>query len=235
MKCPICGATASEPKFFQSFRGKEINISYSACPDCEVAFQVPMLTAEQSDTFYATDQYRKLISNGAVVTSDNLHGQFMRASRIVPYITERLPSVRHHLDVGSCAGALCNTVQQAYGASTQGVELSEGFLAYSNANGVLASATWPNGNSRFDLITIVHTLEHVVDPVGMLRQARALLSGQLYVEVPMNQPDVVHPYVFSPPALGRALAIAGFEVDELGPVEDAMLQNATDNLVAWAH
>ena len=235
MICPVCAGPASSARDVPSFRDDAIDISYAFCEDCGLGFQVPMPDAEKVDAFYRKDHYRKLLQKGEVITSHALHGQATRASRIVPYIQERLPSVRFHLDVGSCAGVLCDAVQRAYGATTQGVELSEGFLAYSNAQGILTSATWPNGNSRFDLITIVHTLEHVVDPVSMLRKARAVGTGHLYAEVPFEQADIVHPYIFNERAFDRLLRVAGWELESVELIEDSLFSKANRNIVAWAH
>jgi len=52
-----------------------------------------------------------------------------------------------------------------------------------------------NIRDRFDLITLIHSLEHLPEPVGMLRQIGSLLerSGRLFVEVP---DAIENPYDF---------------------------------------
>ena len=234
MICPVCAGPASPVRDVPSFRDSGYDTPYSFCEDCGLGFQVPMPDSEKVDAFYRTDRYRKLIQNGWVIVPSALKGQAARASRIVPYIQEHMPAVRFHLDVGSSAGVLCDAVQRAYGATTQGMEISEAYSAYANAQGILTSAAWPNGNSSFDLITIVHTLEHVVDPASMLRKARALCTGRLYAEVPFEQADIVHPYIFNERSFDKLLRVAGWEPESVELVEDDVFDKANRNVVAWA-
>ena len=74
----------------------------------------------------------------------------------------------------------------------------------------------------FDLISMIHVLEHVPSPVRYLEQVRARLrpGGWLLLEVPdcARNPTMLlvadHCSHFSPPLLGGVAAAAGFEVLE---------------------
>lgn len=73
---------------------------------------------------------------------------------------------------------------------------------------------------KFNLITIVHTLEHINNPKGFLKKVRKLLlpNGLLLVQVPnysLNPFDILvfeHVSHFSPETLEQILINAGFEV-----------------------
>lgn len=74
---------------------------------------------------------------------------------------------------------------------------------------------------RFDLILLLHTLEHVVDPVGMIRSLSARLTerGLLYIEVPLGawlewnslREPITHLNFFSEQSLWYATREAGLQ------------------------
>jgi len=72
----------------------------------------------------------------------------------------------------------------------------------------------------FDVITMVHVLEHIVDPIAVLATLRGRLSpgGLLLIEVPHHPANPFelliadHRTHFTADSLRRALAAAGFEV-----------------------
>ncbi len=73
----------------------------------------------------------------------------------------------------------------------------------------------------FDLITIVHVLEHIVDPISVLKSLRGKLapSGLLLIEVPHHPANPFelliadHRTHFTVDSLTRALAAAWYEID----------------------
>ncbi|MFN8496265.1 MAG: class I SAM-dependent methyltransferase [Anaerolineae bacterium] len=93
------------------------------------------------------------------------------------------------LDVGCGAGGVL-AAGKARGWRVVGVEPSQAGAALTrrrNLNVIaadLAHAGLPD--SAFDIVHIREVLEHVVEPMGMLREARRLLApgGMLYVQVP---------------------------------------------------
>ena len=72
----------------------------------------------------------------------------------------------------------------------------------------------------FDVITMIHVLEHIVDPVGVLETLRGKLApgGLLLIEVPHHPANPFelliadHRTHFTADSLTRALVAAGFEV-----------------------
>jgi SAM-dependent methyltransferase len=70
-------------------------------------------------------------------------------------------------------------------------------------------------DQRFDFIAMGEVIEHVEDPLAMLRRMRDCLSddGVAFVTAPANAPAIDHIYLFTEPADIRALLkAAGFEI-----------------------
>jgi SAM-dependent methyltransferase len=72
----------------------------------------------------------------------------------------------------------------------------------------------------FDFVSLIHVLEHIIDPVGLLRVLRTKLSpgGQLLVQVPHH---IANPFElliadhrshFTTTSLSQALCLAGYEI-----------------------
>lgn len=79
----------------------------------------------------------------------------------------------------------------------------------------------PEGE-RFDFIMLLHTLEHVVDPVNLIQTIKSFLKpeGLLYVEVPLGawmewkflKEPITHLNFFSEQSLGKVFEKAGLQI-----------------------
>jgi len=94
-----------------------------------------------------------------------------------------------YLDVGCGSGAALG-VASALGWKVAGIEVDEGAAAkarrFTDELHVGDVLTAPFAPGRFDVVTAFHVLEHVPDPVAVIRRALAWLApgGLLIVEVP---------------------------------------------------
>jgi SAM-dependent methyltransferase len=150
-------------------------------------------------------------------------------------ILQHIPTGRRRgrlLDIGAGSGIL---IQQAkkLGFEAEGVEPSIGLQTHARELGLnvhLGVLPHPDVHGPFDVITIVDVIEHVPDPVGLLRQARELLSptGYLLVATPDRRSlvarvmgwqwwhyRVAHIGYFDRTTLECALSRAGLEVSAL--------------------
>lgn len=134
---------------------------------------------------------------------------------------------RSVLDFGCGAGTFLRLVQPE-ARSVQGVELQESYRSALQRDGIACFAGLEECSST-DIIFMFHVLEHLPDPLAVLRQLRALLEeadGRLVIEVPhardflissaCNQPFTdftlwsQHLVLHTRDSLRRLLAHAGF-------------------------
>ena len=133
------------------------------------------------------------------------------------------------LDIGcGNGGLLASAAARLPGWRLTGTELSDrhraeieaipGVEAFHSGDGSLAAAEGP-----YDLVSLVHCLEHIPDPIGFLRGLAGKFAGggHLVIEVPdftRNPFDLLiadHCTHFSPAGLRHAAAEAGFAADLL--------------------
>jgi SAM-dependent methyltransferase len=152
-----------------------------------------------------------------------------RSRALMKYLESktRLSTCADVLDFGCGTGSALRTYSECYPEWTlYGAELSTQSIALLNKIPRFAQLfTCPPGEipTCFDLITLVHALEHVLDPVGILQQlsTRLTASGVLFVQVPdggKTPYDLViadHLLHFTLEALRLASRRAGIEIVEL--------------------
>jgi 2-polyprenyl-3-methyl-5-hydroxy-6-metoxy-1,4-benzoquinol methylase len=71
--------------------------------------------------------------------------------------------------------------------------------------------------SKYDFITMGEVLEHVEDPVKLLKNLTTLLndSGKLFITVPTNGPTIDHIYLFkNAEEIRSVISSAGFEIEK---------------------
>jgi SAM-dependent methyltransferase len=154
-----------------------------------------------------------------------------RQSRNVQWLQSAgLPPEGRLLDVGSAEGTFLRLFEDGFPRwQAQGVEPSADFSAFARSHfGLRNVATarledlesWPS--EQFDLITINHVLEHLLNPDWFFSTARRMLKtgGHLFIDVPDAESEsrgignlhIAHVYHFTMASLGNFLAKHGFEV-----------------------
>jgi len=219
--CPLCGRqNARVLHRMQSFGFPAV---YYHCQACGFVFQDAAASKATQPDFY-TETYRKIYQQSEAPTPKDLHQQQLRAEDQIRFLrAQDVQSLSSVLDIGASSGFFLQALQQEFQAEGVGVEPGNAYRALAEAQGLymLPSlpeliASWPQ---RFDLVSLMHVLEHLPDPVGVLRQIRSELlapQGWLLLEVPNfyahNSYELAHLSCFTPHTLQEALTKAGFEV-----------------------
>lgn len=225
-RCPLCKARS----FFEVYRQDALR--YTMCEACTLVVQNPRPTAEAYRRFYQ-DHYQahrhnvttyeraveRLYEKGSYGVKER------RAARLAPYLPKN-PSV---LDIGAGKGTLLKVLEEKYKAQVKGIEIGglEARVATRHYGLPLYVGTFEeylteNPNERFDLIVMVHVLEHLLDPRAALRAVHGLLKegGTFYLAVPnIARIDMAleryfhfeHVTYFSPYTLVRLLEECGFQ------------------------
>jgi len=152
-----------------------------------------------------------------------------RSSKIVEWlrVAGELPATGTMLDIGCGNGAFLRAFSQCYPDwELAGLELSDRNRKTIEAiPGVtqLHIGTLAEVDQHFDLIVLIHALEHIPDPVAYLRSLTGHLNpgGRLLIEVPdlTSSPfDILiadHTTHFTAAVLPRVITAAGFTVQSL--------------------
>lgn len=195
--CPVCGSAANYkmtmPIDAKTFRATESGRIYE-CSTCGVGFVFPRPI--DTNAFYDLDAYYTQGASHMVRTPD---GSFLERLRIhlawradygealADVISGEL-SKASIVDIG-CGGGNLLREMSARGYQMTGVERDPASVASKAANVVKGSAEDLPPLPKFDGVVFSHVIEHLLDPVAVLRSAAELLSpgGKLFVEVPNNQ------------------------------------------------
>ncbi len=176
--------------------------------------------------FYATT-YRKIYQAHEEPTAKDLWVQGQRSQHLIANVRQSgVSAVANMLDIGASAGVLLETFHQAFDCKITGVEPGEAYRAFAEQKGIQMFPSVEDlvaaKPERFDLVSMSHVLEHLPDPVGMLRLIREQLladDGLLLLEVPNfyahDSYELAHLACYTPHTLKEVLRQAGFQVVQL--------------------
>jgi SAM-dependent methyltransferase len=139
------------------------------------------------------------------------------------------PEIKRSLDVG-CGLGIMLKYMELFGYEAHGVEISPFAVDHARRElgleriiqGTIREAAYPA--SHFSLVTLVHILEHLDDPVPTLQEVYRVLvpGGYAYVEVPSSERDTSdygiddHFWFYSVGSLHRLLNCIGFRDVRVG-------------------
>jgi SAM-dependent methyltransferase len=229
--CPLCGHGSFERLACIDRYG--MGLATVGCRGCGLVQTQPRLTPSGFADFYR--QSYRAYYQGVVEPSADYVRQMNKGVRLdatAAWLKEAgaLDPAAAVLDVGCSEGTLFAALRRAgFAGPLCGVEPNDAFRAYTRAEQgaeVVASAdelpeAW---RGSIGLVTMIHVLEHVVDPVATLGHLRGFLGagGHLYVDVPdvaeygsLNDLHIAHIFHFSASTLTATLAVAGFELVRL--------------------
>jgi len=222
--CPLCGGARFSEFDRQVWRGYPLfNL---ICDRCGLVFQGAESPARREE-FY-TSEYRQIYQGTEEPTPKDLTVQRERAANLTAFLARHgVPQVNRHLDVGASAGVFLDTTRRQLGAQPVGVEPGKAYRAYAQSQDIKMYASLDEmvgcETEPFDLLSLIHVLEHLPDPVGSLaalRQDRLHPQGYLLLEVPNlyahDSFEVAHLVSFSPHTLVETVKQAGFQVVAVG-------------------
>lgn len=225
--CPICGP--SEARLWRFGWPHKV----LRCRTCGLGITWPIPTDRDLARYYGGDYYER-DRMGCSASA----GWPERAGSILSLLPE---PVDRALDVGAGQGHLVAALR-ARGLEAEGIEpLESGRRDALSFYGVELLAAWPSSSGRrFDVVTMIHSLEHVREPRATLVRAREHVrpGGLLFVDVPhAGTADMwlparrrsilalpAHLHHFTPTPLLRLLHVSGWQAVSLHLTNPELLE-----------
>jgi len=231
--CPICKVTKARPILYSRRLPTGYVFRVSCCVDCGYAFQ-DSITPEQYHLMNTTYlQYSSAMATQEIETTD-LYKQAGLQMEFIDRLRP-IPNGGRVLDIGCGEGVLLAYCKEI-GIIADGVEpsLSHTAIAETRTDGAVYPMFFEDPRLEIDgyqLITLRHVLEHVMDIHGFLDKVRQSLStdGVVYIELPDSLcPSVfIAPYFvpehisyFTAASLKRLLSQHGFTVIRMETFRD---------------
>lgn len=228
--CANCGADSAvtlTQRLHHGLAGRVV-----LCRHCGLAYQNPQPEACDIRRYYTTTQFYEQSYNMESTPSQGyVEVSRSRGLSICEWVRGRGISVRQVLDIGCGFGITLATVKRELGCHGVGVEPAPGPARYAVEKlglDVRVGMFAPQivGGAKFDLIILMHVLEHTQEPVEFLSQVRLVTTtnGISVVEVPnMRKRDdcrglathffsFPHLYYFTLTTLQSILGLSGWEV-----------------------
>lgn len=255
VNCYLCGSNKADVIDVQDFEDEYlayIDPKYSAmtrywksCSECGLVYHDPRLDDKDVSALY-TERYRRH-SLKETMTPDEFFDRILSIpkadSENYEKVTWLQPRVARHLDardnpamldIGCSAGMLIKMFRDEHpGWGGAGVEPTVRFaeVAQRRVGVPVKGCAYRSGlfGRKFDLITLVHVLEHILDPITFLGELRRDLAdaGLVFIEVPdvadfatlpPNHDRFMSPHIhyFSVRTIGPLLRKAGYYAVEYG-------------------
>lgn len=219
--CPLCDKKRVKAlKKFESFGSPVV---YYHCQSCGFIFQDASESRAAAPDFYR-EEYRKIYQSTSAPTAKDLRQQQLRSADQIHFLRSRgVARLKRILDIGASSGAMLEAFRIEFQAEGVGVEPGDAYRKLAEAKGLhmyssLESLSACNPE-RFDLVSLMHVLEHLENPVGVLRDVRQDLldpQGWLLLEVPNFYAhdcyELAHLTCFTSHSIVETLHKAGYEV-----------------------
>jgi 2-polyprenyl-3-methyl-5-hydroxy-6-metoxy-1,4-benzoquinol methylase len=221
--CPICGSSTSSPFDQREFRGQLV--TNLICERCGSVYQSPRMTESESQAFYEA-KYRLLYQGQEGPNLKDLAVQAARAQVALDFVRKPIKSPSRILDIGCSTGILLQQFQDHYHCRVCGVEPGNEYRQYAQSSGLEVYSSLEKlqkvGMYRFNLVSMMHVLEHLPNPVEYLQNLRTEfleLDSWLLLEVPNLYAhdcfEVAHNISFSAHTLTQLVQKAGYRVVQL--------------------
>jgi hypothetical protein len=160
------------------------------------------MTDERIEYYYSSGLYRDTLG----ISVEAMDADEQRRAVDVAQWLSLYP--KKHLDIGASRGYLLNEI---------GAEVKHGFDSNPNYGQGIQVYSNKAHLQTYDLVTSVHCLEHVIDPLQELRWYKSVTAGALFIEVPGEQAQggalrFAHLYYYPPELLIDMVKSIGLQV-----------------------
>lgn len=189
--CPLCGFNKNKPIFQETFQDKEHKyaLSINECTFCQLCYVSPRLSVAGLSQLY-NDAYMEQTLSGLNHVNENVSR--LEYAQFVKYLKQELPGGGIVLDVGCGVGLMLDAIaKDCPNVLAHGIELFNyaGQKAIEKGHNVrLGDIVQMDDfkSNSLDAIIILYVLEHMQDPIAVLKKCHSLLkeSGKMFIAVP---------------------------------------------------
>jgi SAM-dependent methyltransferase len=196
MECPVCEYPRSRVRYQlkdRFFGTVEESFPLFECTGCGLLFQEPEAVEGRLAEFYPEGYWWN--ESGPLAPLEAKYREFVLKRDQVGFVSSVLaePKDSRLLDIGCGSGAFVKVARQA-GIDAFGLDSSQEAVDAGVDSGIeqLMCGTEQDlrdAGDQYDVVTMFHTLEHVVGPFQYLKKVRDLLKrpGSLIVQVPNRE------------------------------------------------
>jgi SAM-dependent methyltransferase len=223
--CDLCGGTRFEVICRRDRRGGPLDTV--SCAGCGLVGHAVVPTEHELDDYY-TNHYRRDYHGEAAPSRRRIWRAWRKGERLLRQLRPYLPAGARVFEVGSGTGCTVKVFELA-GYDASGIEPSTGFQGYSRdqlrARVAYGSIFDYQAPAPYDLVLLVHVIEHMRSPRQTLAAIHRLLKpgGRLYLECPSlgklhSDPAEhfhhAHIHTFTPLPLRTLLRQCGFVMEK---------------------
>jgi len=222
--CPLCQST--HLVFVGTHDRHGHPLKTDLCKSCGHVFTNPQPTQSELDNYYG-ERYRSSYKGVVTPKLKHVYRAGLRAQERLDHLETFLSSGSTVLDIGAGGGEFVYLANR-HGFRAQGIEPNQGYATYAKAEygvpiNIGTVESLDQSKEQWDAITLHHVLEHLADPISILKKLSALLAdeGSLVVEIPnvmarYHSPKrrfhFAHLHTFSEDGIAFAAGKAGLSV-----------------------
>jgi 2-polyprenyl-3-methyl-5-hydroxy-6-metoxy-1,4-benzoquinol methylase len=227
--CPTCGSRRHRAEL------EKDHLALVRCDECDLVFVNPAFDETHYRAMYSSDEYQEIMRDLGIASHDYRVARFgvERVEIMAGHLHNAGPRPRY-LDVGCSTGFVVEAARDR-GWEAIGIDLNPSAVEFGRSRGLdLRHAAIEDGGfeaGAFDAVSLFEVLEHLLEPVRILRMSAALLEpgGILFLYVPNYDSasrilmgrdahfiwPTHHLNYYSPATIANLLARCGLEIEML--------------------
>ncbi|PID23311.1 class I SAM-dependent methyltransferase [Sporosarcina sp. P7] len=232
-KCYLCG---SQQLFVRHDKVRDSDeIKVMECSKCNLVFLSSFNHIE--DGFYEESG----MLYGRVNLKTYRNNSFKDDERRADYFKEKFAN-KSVLDFGCGAGGFLHLIRNQT-ETAEGLEIDRQLNNILNEEDIRCYATVDQIKEKYDFVSLFHVLEHMKDPIKILKDLKALLNnkGKIIIEVPNSEDALLtiyknqafadftywgcHLFLFNYSTLSEVCKRAGYEVKYVKQIQRYPLSN----------